>query len=257
MPVEMATTPYSVVAVLGQSNAHGAGIGLDPTGLDAPHPDVHQWPSSGRSKGKIISGADPLFHEIPSKAVGFGATFAKLLTEATAEPVLLVPMALGDTSFAPKHGYTWDPADRTTRVNLYRKAIAAIDGAMATKAGNRLTAILWHQGESDVPLTPGLVYSQKLDSLIDGLRHRYGVDVPFVIGQMVPEEIESGRPGYAVIDAVHADTPNRRPRVAYASGPRGSYNSAQEVCHYNAAGQRELARRMWEAYLSIAVCRTR
>jgi hypothetical protein len=250
----MASTPYSVVAVLGQSNAHGAGIGLDPTGLDAPHRDIHQWPSSGRSKGSIVLGADPLFHEIPSKAVGFGVTFAKLMTEESAQPVLLVPTARGDTSFAPKNGYTWDPADHTTRVNLYLKAIAAIDGAIATKAGNRLAAILWHQGESDVPLTPGPVYAQKLDSLIERLRSRYGSDLPFVIGQMVPEEIERGELGYAVIDSVHADTPNRRSRVAYVPGPRSAYNPGERK-HYNAAGQRELGRRMWHAYLSILASR--
>lgn len=248
VPVPTAAQPYDVVAVLGQSNAHGAGVGLDRGGLDAPHPDVHQWPSSGRSKGTIVSGADPLFHDTPSKAVGFGSTFAKELTAATGRPVLIVPAALGDTCFAPKNGYTWDPSDSKTRVNLYRRALRAIDGALGTRPGNRLVAILWHQGESDVPLTPSAAYTVKLDSLIDGLRGRYGADLPFLIGQMVPEEIESGHPNYVEIDAVHRDTAKRRNRVVYVPGPRKSYNSESELIHYNAAGQRELGRRLWAAY---------
>ena len=57
--------------ILGQSNAYGMGIGLDLDGPDRPHPDVHQWAMSGPSKGSIVAGVDPLFHEVPGKGVGF------------------------------------------------------------------------------------------------------------------------------------------------------------------------------------------
>ncbi len=247
IPVPVADRPYSVIAVLGQSNAHGAGVGLDPA-LDASHPDVHQWPSSGRSRGTVVLGVDPLFHYVPSNAVGFACAFAREMVRETGMPVLLVPAALGDTSFAPKNGFTWDPADRTTRTNLYRHALKAIDGALATRSGNRLAAVLWHQGESDVPLMPVAEYAAKLDSVIDGIRGRYDPELPFVIGQMVPEKIEQSRPEYREIDAVHRDTPHRRGQVEYVAGPRNSYNSVDELVHYNAAGQRELGRRMWQAF---------
>jgi hypothetical protein len=249
VPVPLADRPYSVIAVLGQSNAHGAGLGLDRDGLDAPHPEVHQWPSSGRSKGTVVLGVDPLFHDVPSKAVGFACTFAREMACATGEPVLLVPAALGDTSFTPKNGYTWDPVDRVTRANLYRRALEAIDGALATRSGNRLAGVLWHQGESDVPLLSAPDYAVKLDSVIADIRRRYGNDVVFVIGQMVPEGIEQGRAECREIDAVHRDTPNRHNGVSFVAGPRDSYNSPNEVIHYNAAGQRELGRRMWRAFL--------
>ena len=252
VPVPLADRPYAVVAVLGQSNAHGAGLGLDPDGLDAPHRDVHQWPSSGRSKGTVVLGVDPLFHDVPSKAGGFACAFARKMTEDTGEPVLLVPAALGDTSFAPKNGYTWDPDDRVTRANLYRRALTGIDGALATRPGNRLAAVLWHQGESDAPLLPAADYAVKIDGVIDDIRRRYGRDVVFLIGQMVPEGIEQGPGGRRAIDAVHRDTPNRRSRVVFVAGPRDSYNSPEEVVHYNAVGQRELGRRMWHAYAAVS-----
>jgi hypothetical protein len=242
---------YLVVPVLGQSNAHGAGAGLDPDGLDTPHPRVHQWAVSGRPRRTPVVGADPLLHETPSKGVGFAVPFAKQLADQSGRAVLLVPAARGDTSFTPKNGHTWDPADRVARVNHYRRALTEIDAALAANPGSRVEVILWHQGESDVPLTTAAEYAVKLDSVIDGLRDRYGSDVPVLIGQMVPEEIESGHPNYVAIDAVHADTPNRRRRTAFVAGPRRSYNSQTEKIHYNAVGQRELGARMWRALLEL------
>lgn len=248
LPVTAFDEPYLVVAVLGQSNAHGAGVGLDRDGLDAPHPRVHQWAASGKSKDTIVAGCDPLFHEVPSKAVGFATTFAVQLAESSGRPVLLVPYARGDSAFARVRGVSWDPADRGARSNLFWNGMERIRSAVGM--GNELAVVLWHQGESDVPLTPGPVYAEKLDSVIDTLRGEFG-NVPFVVGQMVPDEIASGHPDYPVIDAVHRDTPNRRDRVIFVPGPGGMYNSETEKIHYNAAGQRELGARMWKQYSEV------
>lgn len=245
--VDEPAQPYLVVPILGQSNAFGMGLGLDPEGLDRAHPAVHQWAMSGPSKGTAVLGVDPLFHEIPAGRVGFGVTFAKRLADATSRSVLLIPGARGDTSFTPKNGYTWDGEDRSTRVNLYRQAVAAIDAALARYPGSEVAAVLWHQGETDVPLMSPTAYQGKLDGLIVDLRMRYGADTPIVLGQMVPEEMErSGKP-YDGIDAVHRDTPNRLHRTVFVPGPRSAFNSETDR-HYSAAGLRELADRMWSAY---------
>lgn len=250
-PVDVAPDGYLVVPVMGQSNAHGAGIGLDRDGLDAPHPGVHQWANSSRSRGRVVLGVDPLFHPIPSRGVGFAVTFAKCFADWSGRSVLLVPCAVGDTSFTPKHGFSWDPADRTARVNLFGRAVASIDAALNACPGSIVAAVLWHQGESDVPLTDASVYAAKLDMVIDGLRDRYGAELPIVLGQMVPEEIETNDPNYAKLDAVHAETPSRKPNTAYVPGPRDSYNSPTETIHYNASGQRELGQRMWTAFQGL------
>ena len=250
IPVEVFDEPYLVVAVLGQSNAHGAGVGLDRDGLDAPHPRVHQWAASGRSKNTVVAGRNPLFHEVPSKAVGFGPTFAGHLADATGRPVLLVPYARGDSGFARIHGISWDPSDTGARINLFHNAMTRIRSGLNIAPGNEMAAVMWHQGESDVPLLTGPAYAEKLDLLIDTVRAYFG-EVPFVLGQMVPEEIEGGHANYSVIDAVHADTPRRRASVAYVPGPRNLYNSETEKIHYNAAGQRELGRRMWDAFVGM------
>jgi hypothetical protein len=249
-PVDEPELPYLVVPILGQSNAFGMGLGLDPTGLDRPHPLVHQWAMCGPSKGTVVSGVDPLLHEIPCKRVGFGVTFAKRLADETGRAVLLIPGARGDTSFTPKNGYTWDGSDTSTRVNLYRQAVAAVDAALDRPPGSHVAAVLWHQGETDVPLMSPPAYQQKLDALIDALRDRYGSETPVILGQMVPEEMERSHKDYSGIDAVHQDTPNRRHRTAFVPGPESAFNSDVDR-HYSAVGQRELAERMWSAYSAM------
>ena len=251
-PVDSPQAPYLIVPVLGQSNAVGMGLGLDLEGLDKPDPRVHQWAMCGPSKGSAILAVDPLLHEIPAGGVGFGITFAKQLAAETGRAVLLIPGARGDTSFTPKNGWTWDPADTRTRRNLYRNGIAAIDAALARYPGSAVAAILWHQGETDVPLMAAPDYQIKLDSVIDDLRRRYGAELPFLVGQMVGEEMELSGKDYAPINAVHADTPNRRSRTAFIPGARSSINGGTDR-HYNAAGQREMGRAMWLAYRAMAV----
>lgn len=243
--------PYLIVPILGQSNAYGMGKGLDLSGPDRPHPLVHQWAMAGRSRGTAVQAVDPLLHEMPGRGViGFGMTFAKRLADETGRAVLLIPGARGDTSFTPKNGYTWDPADRRTRRNLYRNAVRAIDAALARYPGSTVAVVLWHQGETDVPLMAAPDYRVKLDSVIDGLRDRYGADLPVMLGQMVPEEMELSGKDYAPIDAVHADTPARRTRTAFVPGTPGFINGGVDR-HYNAAGQRHLGADMWTAYRAM------
>jgi hypothetical protein len=245
--------PYLVVAVLGQSNAFGMGVPVDVAGVDQAHPLVHQWAMCGPSEGTAVLAADPLLHETPSRGVGFGMTFAKSLACETGRTVLLIPGARGDTSFTPKNGYTWDPADTHTRVNLYRKAVQAIDAALAGYPDSRVVAVLWHQGETDVPLTPAPAYQSRLDALIQDLRERYGADVPFLVGQMVPEEMERSDKDYSAINAVHTGIANRVPRTAFIEGPRAAYNSETDQKHYSAEGQRSLGGAMWSAYRAMCL----
>lgn len=251
VPVDPPSKPYLIVPILGQSNAFGMGLPLDREGADKPHPMVHQWANSGPSKNTVILGADPLLHETPARRVGFGVTFGKALADATNRAVLLVPCARGDTSFHPKNGYTWDIADTATRRNLYREATRSIDAALASHPGSTVAVVLWHQGESDVPLMDGPTYQRKLDALFDDLRARYGSDTPIILGGMVPEEMERSGKDYPVINAVHEDTPRRKPRTAFVPGHRDSFNSDIDR-HYNAEGIRAMGRDMWLAYQHIA-----
>lgn len=240
--------PYLIVPILGQSNAFGMGLPLD--AADTPHPLVHQWANCGRAKNTAILAVDPLLHETPSRRVGFGVTFGKALAEATNRPVLLVPCARGDTSFHPKNGYTWDIANTTTRRNLYREAVASINAALARFPDATVAVVLWHQGESDVPLLTAPDYQRRLDALFEDLRARYGPGLPIIVGGMVPEEMEHSGKDYRPINAVHEDTPRRLPRTAFVPGHRNAFNSDTDR-HYNASGVRAMGSDMWEAYQQL------
>ena len=93
-------------------------------------------------------------------------------------------------------------------------------------------------------------YRTKLDSLIDDLRQRYGQQLPFVLGSMAPEELERTDRDCSAINAVHADTPNRRDRTAFVQAPAGCLNSETDR-HFNASGVRTLGRSMWTAYSTM------
>ncbi|GAA1460699.1 sialate O-acetylesterase [Williamsia maris] len=248
VPAQPVDEPYLVVPILGQSNASGAGLEAPGVTAPAPHPRVHQWPGCGRQKGRVLEAREPLLHEVPGGGVGFATTFGAQLAEETGKPVLLVPTARGDTSFYPKNGYSWDPGNTQVRVNLFRYACKQIDSALAF-TGQPVTAILWHQGESDGPLTPADEYQAQFDLLIASLKVRYG-PAPFILGQLSPEYMRLGPPKLAGIDAVHRDTPNRHPHTRFVPSPDGMLNGGEDP-HFNAEAGREIGRRMYAAYAEM------
>lgn len=250
-PAPQVDSPYLVVPILGQSNAVGDNE-VQPDDMSPGTLPVHQWPGCGRRKGQILLATDPLLHEMPARGVGFGRSFGERLAADTGRPVLLVPCGRGDTSFYPKNGYSWDPADTSARVNLFTFAVTQIEGALAAAGPSaRVAAFLWHQGESDVPLLAPDAYRARLESVVTGLRSRFG-DAPFVLGQMVPEEIESRRAEYAGIDDVHRTLPRTVDSCAFVPGPTGMGKSPTEIIHYSRAGQRELGDRMYAAYAELS-----
>ncbi|QTJ65864.1 fibronectin type III domain-containing protein [Rhodococcus sp. ZPP] len=264
-PVDLAVNPhdvgYDVWAVLGQSNT-GSGVGLDVTYIDTTDGRIDQYANSSSSTyfGKIVKGVDPLMHQGGLGGVGFAMTFAKNYLGAVPpnRRVLLVPCGRGSTGFAPSGGFTWDPADTTTSVNLFNLAVQQISSALAAAGPNaRLVGVLWHQGENDSgDTTVANAYAGHFDTLIDTIRTLFGKpDLPFILGQMTPDRMAEhvaalgSASGYPIVNAAHIDTPRRKARTAFAYGPAGYYNAENEKIHYNAAGQRILGRRYFDAYL--------
>lgn len=242
---------YDVFLIAGQSNALGAGLGFDAR-LDRPHEMVHQFAGSGRKAGRTLVGEHPLWHHTRASGVGFGPMFGRLHIETTGRPVLLVPAARGESGFHPQNGSSWDVEDQPGTVNLFTFACQQVSTALATHPGSELRGILWHQGETDARHAPE-VYAEKLDALISGFRDEFG-QVPFILGQMSPDRMAEAAeevPGYQVVDAAHRDTPNRVPAASFVEAPAGMYNSPGDKLHFNAAGQRELGRRYYQAYRRV------
>lgn len=250
---------YDVILLAGQSNEVGYGVGID-ANLDTPDPRVWQWPGSGSYMGQIIAGNDPLWHnEQQTGKIGHAVAFARHYVRSIPvnRRVLLVPCAAGGTGFTTSNavsvpaGYyaqangSWDPGNGSGGTSLYEYAIAQANSAIASDINNRLTAILWVQGEGDRNTLTQSQYAAKLDALIDGFRSRITTataSTPFVLGQMLPELITSS-PGAQGINAAHIDTPNRKLCTGFFYGPSG-YDIG-DLLHYSSAGQRALAKRVW------------
>ncbi|AQT78333.1 hypothetical protein B1R94_02405 [Mycolicibacterium litorale] len=251
---------YDIVLIVGQSNAVGYVTGVSPintTYLDPANERIMQWPSSGDyyGLGRPVQAVDPLFHVLAQTGtVGPGMPFARELLRRTKpnRKILLVPAARGSTGFtttsleSPPAGYHtisgaggWDPSGDQGGINLYEFAIAQANAAIASTPNNRVIACIWVQGEADAAYMTQSEYAAKLDELIDGFRSRItgAENMPFIIGQMVPERIKISST-YPNINAAHVDTPRRKLLTAFNYGAVGHYDGLSTPLHYDNEGQR-------------------
>jgi hypothetical protein len=240
---------YDVIVLLGQSNMGGRGTPVNAT-LDPPHPLIFQMKGKAPDKGTIIAAAEPLDNVEASSGIGPGFQFARQYVAAGlngGRKVLLVPCAQGGTPLTRAAAPTW----RTdTRNSLYDNAIAQTAAAAAVP-GARVVAALWVQGETDGDLNAsGSLYTTQLTALIAGIRSAAGrTDLPFIIGQMVPEYLSTGT--RREIDAAQAALPAAIPRVAFVPGPANG--NLGDGSHYSRDGQERLAESMAGAFKRIAV----
>lgn len=236
--------------IIGQSNAQGGGLGYDPA-VDIGLPGLNQFAGSGNAKGTISPAKDSLFHynqwvNSAGPLVGPGMELGRqaFFAAPADREILLVPAALGSTSISGSDSYSWDPSNTTAAVNLFTAAQKQIRAAMKTHPGNRLAGIVWVQGEGDTGKLTEAQYLAKLQQICDLLRAEFGASVPFLVGSMVPEWFTKND-ARAAIDRAHRAMATTRPFTAYVLGPRGM--NQDDTLHYNAAGARELGRRLFDA----------
>lgn len=249
---------YDVILGLGQSNMSGSASDFDTTNIDVPEPGIFQWAADGPvggfpKPGVLARSIEPLGHpdySLPGHTANMGPLHEFARWYRLSQPnrrVIVVPAAYGGTPFegADSHaaGKSWKVSAGAG--NLLANAIALTQAAIAAGgAGSKLVAILWVHGEQDTTNgTSGATYRADLEAMIDYLRTQLAAPaVPFVIGQMLANRGAS-------IDLIQAATPTRKPYTAYAAGPApaGTYvDPVNGAIHYNAAGQRKLARAMFD-----------
>ncbi len=178
--------------------------------------------------------------------------------------ILIVPAGRGATGFttsslspAPS-GYRtvagggWDVSGNQGGINLYELAISAANASLASGPNNRMLAAIWVQGESDTSDLTESQYAAHLDALIDGMRSRItgATNMPFVIGQMLPEYI-AATAGAVGINAAHIDTPRRKLLCAFNYGVSG-YAADSPTVHYSNEGNRRNGLNMAATY-SLAI----
>lgn len=238
------THGYDVILLLGQSNMSGRGTPTSAV-IDPVNPRIFQMKGKDPNKGTVIAAAEPLdMVDVPT-GIGPGFQFARRYVAAGLNGprnVLLVPCAQGGTPLVSTAAPTWNPG---TSGSLYDNAVAQATAAAAL-TGARVVAALWVQGETDGDSSAlGNDYLNALTTLVSGIRAAAGVpDLPFIIGQMVSEYLDTGT--RQQINAAHLAAADHITGVTFVPGPKNM--NLGDGNHYNRTGAVKLAEAMFDAY---------
>ncbi len=244
-PAALPEDSFDIILVVGQSNTL-AGSGYNR--LFDKTRGITQLGRFGNHDYKIIWAEEPLEHHSPRKnQIGFALGFARNYRKefaAHGRSVLIIPCGKGGTGF---RGHHWNKGDE-----LYNDAVDRTNYCLNKFPNSKVVAILWHQGESDV----GYVhYEAHLDSMIVNMRKDlHDKNIPFILGGMVPYWVSRDTARMAIQELIRS-TPLRIRRTAYVDPTKPfiiskRHNDDDEV-HYDASGQRELARRYFETYTTL------
>ncbi|MGQ8870060.1 sialate O-acetylesterase [Myroides sp. TSA_177.3] len=236
---------YDVILVAGQSNTH-YGYPLDAQ-LDTVNAKVYAIHRQSGMDYRIDKAKPALdFWTKSTNRNSFAITFSNLyatqiLTNSNRK-VLIIPAGYSGSSIL-----NWKKGG-----NLYKDAMERLNYVLDNIHGSRLVAILWHHGEANVGWAP---YQETLDTMIADMRsdiHQQNVEeVPFVLGGMVPYWV-SRNPKRGEQQAIIKDTPNRVNNTRYADPEFPTVidkpNNGYDEIHFDAAGQREMGKRYFNAF---------
>lgn len=256
---ELYDSGFDLLILTGQSLALGTGATPESWDVDADY--IRYW-------GVTPGGAG--FHQInqitslpldgglleprPYGLFG-GLSTARLMRDASARPVVIVPVAAGGAGFYSHNTVAgrWLVGE-TQYANLASIALDEINLAIAAATKQfgplRKSAVIWNGGEADRDVAVSQSqYAQALDDLIAfmraGINARDADTLPFIIARQLPERRSvDGEPGRGV-DLAQVDTPTRVPYTAVVNPPLGHANS--DNTHSNAAGQRKLGLLYYDA----------
>lgn len=114
--------------------------------------------------------------------------------------------------------------------------------------------IIWHQGEGNQSSTAS-AFQLMQDTIFNGFRERLGVsDLPIIAGSFIYEIVDPPLFNNAINRQVCIDVARRLPRTSFFYGPGPGYqmDTGTNFAHFNADGQRILARGAVDAY-AIAI----
>ena len=271
---------YDIVVIGGQSNSTSAGEGPfhDPESGKARESDIFQIGRFGPDNHELIAATDSLqdwdfSRKNKRKSIGFGMAFARRYAEHCLAPdrrLLLLAGGLGGSSILE-----WDqsvdfPGDSPT---LFDDLIFRAKWARDLNSANRIVAILWHQGESDIDIASHLgesgnmirtvqghatvpptlmpdanVYAARFTKLIEAFRAQLGrPELPFLAGEF-SREWQTHNPVKAQFIESIQKVLNGQQATAFVSSENLPAAPANEAVHFTAASQIELGSRYFEAY---------
>lgn len=167
---------FDILIQAGQSNAEGAGLGA----VDEPYvPDGRVWYLN--QNGTITLAAEEVwYNDVRSNyALPFAREYLRAGRLAEGRQLLILRCGVGGTGF-------WN-GRWSMDGDLYRQMMDMIATALSLNPENRLTALLWHQGESDAANARSYEeYYGYLTDLILAVRKTFSTpDLPFVAGDFV------------------------------------------------------------------------
>jgi len=238
---------YDVFLVVGQSNNY-YGDDLDLLASFVESENIKQLGRHDSLNYQIIPATEPLEnHSKPLNKGSYVLTFAKLYAKNLLDKnhkVLIIPCAKTGTSFI-KHD--WNKGDK-----LFTDAVERTSYILRRYRGSKLSAILWHQGESDVNNEN---YQTDLDNFITIIRTELNAKhTPFILGGMVPYWVKQNNKRKG-IQSIIKNTPNRMLYTKYAN-PEFPFviekkDNTVDSIHYNAKGLRELGQRYFTEFTSF------
>ena len=238
-------TIYDVILVVGQSNNY-YGDNLDDLEPFKVSESIKQLGRYDSLNYQIIPATEPLQnYTLPINKGCYVLTFANLYSKTILKnnhKILIIPCAKWGTSFIEND---WNKGDK-----LYRDAIERTNYVLSHFRKSKLTAILWHQGESDIENSN---YQTDLDNFILNIRKDINQEnTPFILGGMVPFWVKQNSKRIAIQNIIK-NTPTRLPNTAYAN-PQfpfiiDKYDNSIDSLHYSAKGLRELGQRYFTEFM--------
>lgn len=219
------------VLLIGQSNMAGRGF------LHEVKPILDERIMMLRN-GRWQMMTEPVHFDRSVAGVGPAASFAKAWCNANNDRLGLIPCAEGGSSIDE-----WAPEGV-----LFRHAITEAKFAMEE---SELTAILWHQGESDSREEKYRSYYSKLEKMVNALREELNVpEIPFIMGGLGDY---LGKSGFGLSCTEYENINNELQR--YAMNNKNCYFVTGEKLfpnpdgiHIDAESQRRFGIRYFMAY---------
>ncbi len=161
--------------------------------------------------------------------------------------VLIVRCGIGGTGFKKGHWRIGDP--------LYKKLLDMVEYALGLNEENRVVAFLWHQGEHDAfERNDSETFETELRALRDGVRGRFGKDLPFISGDFVQEwkqaNISQCQPIVEKIKKVASENNCAFVETADLSS-NNQQNGDGDTIHFSRQSLHELGKRYFKKYKEI------
>ncbi|MGI9429220.1 MAG: sialate O-acetylesterase, partial [Bythopirellula sp.] len=223
----------------GQSNMQGVGRPSFLTPGQASQPDILLYHSTGVASS---AGANTLTTLRPAGwsgvAGGFGSEIAfgeRLAQLRPNSKIAIIKHAVGGTSLASDWNPGGNPTDTGSFGPQFNTFVNTVDAGLAAIAETGdlpiVRGMLWHQGEEDSKFsTMSNSYEANITHLLDRVREQWNVpDMPFVLGNVLPDPIGTG-PGDIAVRFPFRDTVRQaQANVDQGSGAAGAVDGVALV----------------------------